>query len=199
MAASQILGNAPSFSTSQLQKPNRNGAAVCSSSRSSVFFGSKLSPDSRRPTRCLRSRKPSLRVVNEKVVGIDLGTTNSAVAAMEGGKPTIVTNAEGQRTTPSVVAYTKSGDRLVGQIAKRQAVVNPENTFFSRVEFRKQKYKTRRASCVGGERDDDDERREEKRRVELLFSSVLGIERRNVLSGFGSDYHYRFAIFLLFF
>lgn len=77
----------------------------------------------------------SLRVVCEKVVGIDLGTTNSAVAAMEGGKPTIITNAEGQRTTPSVVAYTKSGDRLVGQIAKRQAVVNPENTFFSVKRF----------------------------------------------------------------
>ncbi|XP_009609390.1 stromal 70 kDa heat shock-related protein, chloroplastic [Nicotiana tabacum] len=76
-----------------------------------------------------------LRVVAEKVVGIDLGTTNSAVAAMEGGKPTIVTNAEGQRTTPSVVAYTKNGDRLVGQIAKRQAVVNPENTFFSVKRF----------------------------------------------------------------
>lgn len=76
-----------------------------------------------------------VRVVSEKVVGIDLGTTNSAVAAMEGGKPTIVTNAEGQRTTPSVVAYTKSGDRLVGQIAKRQAVVNPENTFFSVKRF----------------------------------------------------------------
>ncbi|CAN0890856.1 Stromal 70 kDa heat shock-related protein, chloroplastic [Linum grandiflorum] len=76
-----------------------------------------------------------LRVACEKVVGIDLGTTNSAVAAMEGGKPTIVTNAEGQRTTPSVVAYTKNGDRLVGQIAKRQGVVNPENTFFSVKRF----------------------------------------------------------------
>jgi heat shock 70kDa protein 1/2/6/8 len=76
-----------------------------------------------------------LRVACEKVVGIDLGTTNSAVAAMEGGKPTIVTNVEGARTTPSVVAYTKSGDRLVGQIAKRQAVVNPENTFFSVKRF----------------------------------------------------------------
>jgi heat shock protein 1/8 len=68
-------------------------------------------------------------------VGIDLGTTNSAVAAMEGGKPTIITNAEGQRTTPSVVAYSKNDDRLVGQIAKRQAVVNPENTFFSVKRF----------------------------------------------------------------
>ncbi|CAA0827802.1 Heat shock 70 kDa protein 7- chloroplastic [Striga hermonthica] len=82
-----------------------------------------------------RSRHRPLRVVCEKVVGIDLGTTNSAVAAMEGGQPTIVTNAEGQRTTPSVVAYTKAGDRLVGQIAKRQAVVNPENTFFSVKRF----------------------------------------------------------------
>lgn len=71
----------------------------------------------------------------EKVVGVDLGTTNSAVAAMEGGKPTIVSNQEGARTTPSVVAFTKTGDRLVGQIAKRQAVVNPENTFFSVKRF----------------------------------------------------------------
>ena len=69
------------------------------------------------------------------MVGVDLGTTNSAVAAMEGGKPTIVTNAEGARTTPSVVAYSKTGDRLVGQIAKRQAVVNPTNTFFSVKRF----------------------------------------------------------------
>jgi len=76
-----------------------------------------------------------LRVVSEKVVGIDLGTTNSAVAAMEGGSPTIVTNSEGGRTTPSVVAYAKNGDRLVGQIAKRQGVVNPENTFFSVKRF----------------------------------------------------------------
>lgn len=80
------------------------------------------------------SRK-AMSIRCEKVVGIDLGTTNSAVAAMEGGKPTIVTNAEGGRTTPSVVAFTKSGDRLVGQIAKRQAVVNPENTFFSVKRF----------------------------------------------------------------
>lgn len=83
----------------------------------------------------LTQRYRPMKVVNEKVVGIDLGTTNSAVAVMEGGKPTIVTNAEGQRTTPSVVAYTKNGDRLVGQIAKRQSVVNPENTFFSVKRF----------------------------------------------------------------
>merc|ERR1740138_1148765 len=71
----------------------------------------------------------------EKVVGIDLGTTNSAVAAMEAGSPTIIPNAEGNRTTPSVVAYSKSGELLVGQIAKRQAVVNPENTFYSVKRF----------------------------------------------------------------
>ena len=65
-----------------------------------------------------------------KVVGIDLGTTNSCVAVMEGGKPTVIANAEGFRTTPSVVAYTKNQDQLVGQIAKRQAVMNPENTFY---------------------------------------------------------------------
>lgn len=70
-----------------------------------------------------------------KVVGIDLGTTNSVVAVMEGGKPTVIPNSEGFRTTPSVVAYTKSGDKLVGQIAKRQAVINSENTFYSIKRF----------------------------------------------------------------
>ncbi|KAG6400626.1 hypothetical protein SASPL_137467 [Salvia splendens] len=106
-----------------------------------VFLGAKLNTTSTPSGLKLRSKQSSarrgstFRVVAEKVVGIDLGTTNSAVAAMEGGKPTIVTNAEGQRTTPSVVAYTKNSDRLVGQIAKRQAVVNPENTFFSVKRF----------------------------------------------------------------
>jgi len=70
-----------------------------------------------------------------KVVGIDLGTTNSCVAVMEGGKPTVIANAEGFRTTPSDVAYTKNQDQLVGQIAKRQAVMNPENTFYSAKRF----------------------------------------------------------------
>jgi molecular chaperone DnaK len=70
-----------------------------------------------------------------KVVGIDLGTTNSCVAVMEGGKPTVIANAEGLRTTPSVVAYAKNGDQLVGQIAKRQAVMNPDNTFYSVKRF----------------------------------------------------------------
>ncbi|MFM9267652.1 molecular chaperone DnaK [Tychonema sp. BBK16] len=70
-----------------------------------------------------------------KVVGIDLGTTNSCVAVMEGGKPTVIANAEGGRTTPSVVAFAKNGDQLVGQIAKRQAVMNAENTFYSVKRF----------------------------------------------------------------
>ena len=70
-----------------------------------------------------------------KVVGIDLGTTNSVVAVIEGGKPTVIANKEGARTTASVVAYTKAGDQLVGQIARRQAVINPENTFYSVKRF----------------------------------------------------------------
>ena len=70
-----------------------------------------------------------------KAVGIDLGTTNSVVAVMEGGKPTVIANAEGVRTTPSVVAFTKTGERLVGQLARRQAVVNPQNTIYSSKRF----------------------------------------------------------------
>ena len=125
MASAQInvLSTAPNFTTPR-----------------TAFFGQGLGRTT--PLKAFVSLRPNgirrvgpLRIVNEKVVGIDLGTTNSAVGAMEGGKPTIVTNAEGQRTTPSVVAYTKNGDRLVGQIAKRQAVVNPENTFFSVKRF----------------------------------------------------------------
>ena len=75
-----------------------------------------------------------------KVVGIDLGTTNSCIAVMEGGQPIVIANAEGQRITPSVVAYTKTGDKLVGQIARRQAVTNPENTFYSVKRFIGRKY-----------------------------------------------------------
>jgi molecular chaperone DnaK len=70
-----------------------------------------------------------------KIIGIDLGTTNSVVAVMEGGEPVVITNAEGSRLTPSVVGFAKSGDRLVGQVAKRQAVTNPENTVFSIKRF----------------------------------------------------------------
>ncbi|MBW4430458.1 MAG: molecular chaperone DnaK [Pelatocladus maniniholoensis HA4357-MV3] len=85
-----------------------------------------------------------------KVVGIDLGTTNSCIAVIEGGKPLVIANAEGQRTTPSVVAYTKTGDRLVGQIARRQGVLNSENTFYSIKRFIGRKYDeiTREASEV---------------------------------------------------
>ena len=70
-----------------------------------------------------------------KAVGIDLGTTNSVVAVIEGGKPTVVINSEGSRLTPSVVGYTQAGERLVGQLAKRQAVLNPENTIYSAKRF----------------------------------------------------------------
>src|SRR5947207_2431685 len=70
-----------------------------------------------------------------KIIGIDLGTTNSVVAAMEAGEPQVITNSEGGRITPSVVAFAKSGERLVGQVAKRQAITNPENTIFSIKRF----------------------------------------------------------------
>ncbi|KAK1352466.1 Heat shock protein 70 [Heracleum sosnowskyi] len=127
--AAQIHLIRPSFAPNPARTTSKSG-----------FFGTSVSfttPKSSLPRlrKCSNRRNHSLRVAVEKVVGIDLGTTNSAVGAMEGGKPVIVTNAEGQRTTPSVVAYTKNGDRLVGQIAKRQAVVNPENTFFSVKRF----------------------------------------------------------------
>ena len=75
-----------------------------------------------------------------KAVGIDLGTTNSVVAVMEGGKPTVVINNEGSRLTPSVVAYTAAGERLVGQMARRQAVLNPENTIYSAKRFIGRRY-----------------------------------------------------------
>ncbi len=75
-----------------------------------------------------------------KTVGIDLGTTNSVIAVMEGGEPVVIPNAEGSRTTPSVVAFTKSGERLVGQLARRQAAVNPENTIYSIKRFMGRKY-----------------------------------------------------------
>src|SRR5437773_6340147 len=75
-----------------------------------------------------------------KVIGIDLGTTNSVVAVMEGDQPTVIVNQEGSRITPSVVALTKDGERLVGQVAKRQAVTNPENTVFSIKRFMGRKF-----------------------------------------------------------
>src|ERR671931_765643 len=75
-----------------------------------------------------------------KIIGIDLGTTNSVVAVMEGGQPTVIPNQEGSRTTPSVVAFTKTGERLVGQVAKRQAITNPENTVYSIKRFMGRRY-----------------------------------------------------------
>ncbi|HRU71716.1 MAG TPA: Hsp70 family protein, partial [Kiritimatiellia bacterium] len=75
-----------------------------------------------------------------KVLGIDLGTTNSCMSVMEGGEPVVIPNAEGLRTTPSIVAFTKSGERLVGQAAKRQAVTNPKNTVYSIKRFMGRRY-----------------------------------------------------------
>src|SRR5260370_12033258 len=75
-----------------------------------------------------------------KIIGIDLGPTNSVVSVMEGGEPVVIPNQEGGRTTPSVVAITKSGERLVGQVAKRQAVTNPENTIYSIKRFMGHRY-----------------------------------------------------------
>ncbi len=75
-----------------------------------------------------------------KIIGIDLGTTNSVVAVMEGNEPKVIVNAEGSRITPSVVGFARNGERLVGQVAKRQAVTNPENTVFSIKRFMGRKY-----------------------------------------------------------
>src|SRR5690606_33272296 len=75
-----------------------------------------------------------------KILGIDLGTTNSCMAVMDGGEPVVLENSEGARTTPSIVAFTKSGERLVGQAAKRQAVTNPKNTVFSAKRLIGRKY-----------------------------------------------------------
>ena len=75
-----------------------------------------------------------------KVLGIDLGTTNSCMAIMEGGEPVVIPNAEGGRTTPSIVAFTKTGERLVGQAAKRQAVTNPKHTIYSIKRFMGRKH-----------------------------------------------------------
>ena len=75
-----------------------------------------------------------------KIIGIDLGTTNSVVAVMEGNEPKVIVNSEGSRLTPSVVGFAKNGERLVGQVAKRQAVTNPENTIFSIKRFMGRKY-----------------------------------------------------------
>src|SRR5271163_3408267 len=88
----------------------------------------------------LRGCVPGMRLGMAKIIGIDLGTTNSCVAVMEGGEPKVIPNEEGARTTPSIVAFTKSGERLVGQVAKRQAITNPENTIFSIKRFMGRRY-----------------------------------------------------------
>ncbi len=75
-----------------------------------------------------------------KIIGIDLGTTNSVVAVIEGGEPKVIINQEGNRLTPSVVGFTKEGEKLVGQVAKRQAITNPENTVYSIKRFMGRKY-----------------------------------------------------------
>jgi molecular chaperone DnaK len=80
-------------------------------------------------------------MIMSKIIGIDLGTTNSCVAVMEGGNPVVIQNAEGSRTTPSVVGFSKTGERLVGQVAKRQAITNPENTVFSIKRFMGRKFR----------------------------------------------------------
>jgi molecular chaperone DnaK len=86
-----------------------------------------------------------------RAVGIDLGTTNSVIAVWEGGEPTVIANAEGSRTTPSVVAFTDSGERLVGQLARRQAILNPKGTIYSAKWFIGRKYDevTEEAKAVG--------------------------------------------------
>ncbi|HEX7504318.1 MAG TPA: Hsp70 family protein, partial [Syntrophales bacterium] len=85
-----------------------------------------------------------------KVIGIDLGTTNSCVAIMEGGDPVVIANQEGSRTTPSMVAFTEKGERLVGQAAKRQAVTNPENTVYAIKRLIGRKFSTKEAQYDKG-------------------------------------------------
>ena len=81
------------------------------------------------------NNESTIKGSSKKIVGIDLGTTNSVVSVLEGANPNVIPNSEGGRTTPSVVAYTQNGEALVGQLAKRQSVVNPENTFYSVKRF----------------------------------------------------------------
>ncbi|MCR4426327.1 MAG: molecular chaperone DnaK [Firmicutes bacterium] len=108
-----------------------------------------------------------------KVVGIDLGTTNSVIAVMEGGKPTVIVNAEGSRLTPSVVGFTKAGERLVGQLARRQAVLNPENTVFSIKRFMGRRF---------------DEVEEERGRVPYRVKAGSNYEARVEVPATGKDY-----------
>jgi molecular chaperone DnaK len=108
-----------------------------------------------------------------KVVGIDLGTTNSAIAVMEGGNPTVIVNEEGSRLTPSVVGFGKNGERLVGQLARRQAVLNPENTVYSIKRFMGRRY---------------DEIKEERGRVPYKVSSGPSSGVRFEVPAMNKDY-----------
>src|SRR2546421_367145 len=92
------------------------------------------------PQHFLPHREPNPFYLMAKILGIDLGTTNSCMSVMEGGEPVVLENSEGARTTPSVVAFSKNGERLVGQAAKRQAVTNPQNTVFSVKRFMGRKF-----------------------------------------------------------
>src|SRR6185503_18219680 len=106
------------------ETPRRRGCHI------GIFIGHGAC-SMRRPSAATHPNSTGAVHMAEKIIGIDLGTTNSVVAVMEGGDPVVIPNAEGGRTTPSVVAFTKDGERLVGQVAKRQAVTNPQNTVFS--------------------------------------------------------------------
>ena len=110
-----------------------------------------------------------------KIIGIDLGTTNSVVAVMEGGTPTVIANAEGNRTTPSVVAFNKSGERLVGITAKRQAVVNPENTVYS-------------VKRLMGRRNDDPETQKARKMVSYTISEGPNHDARVALPAKNKSY-----------
>ncbi|MEO7003254.1 MAG: molecular chaperone DnaK [Ktedonobacterales bacterium] len=114
--------------------------AITSTKQTNIPFQTTVQQRSKKPCRRLGVRQALRRVRVGKVIGIDLGTTNSCVAVMEGGEPVVIPNAEGSRTTPSVVAFTKSGERLVGEVAKRQAITNSENTVFSIKRFMGRKF-----------------------------------------------------------
>src|SRR5204863_6472878 len=121
-------GKAPSYMSREAAK-RRHGCVFRGSEEGAAGLAglSRSGAERTRPTR--RRRRGSENMV--KVIGIDLGTTNSCVAVMEGKTPKVIENAEGMRTTPSIVAFTDDGERLVGQPAKRQAVTNPERTIFA--------------------------------------------------------------------
>ena len=118
-----------SFPIAENSQPVASGEIVCQHGSTTISHDSAPSGP-RGPPGTIESEDTMA-----KPVGIDLGTTNSVVAVMEGGKPTVVVNSEGSRLTPSVVGFTKNGERLVGQLAKRQAVLNPENTIYSAKRF----------------------------------------------------------------